>query len=130
MIEDLKALEITSLTRLANELMVQPKYESLGLDSTDRCGDAYRTGFVAEFERLYGELKLDSVDIHTHLDSTFNEPKPVSKTETKKVIIDYRNQVLTENILSSKKNKVLVVFGEGHKKGVFKNLKKSDNKWK
>lgn len=129
-IEELKELEIKSLTELANQLIVQPKYKVLGLDSTDRNGDASRTGFVNEYERLYGKLELDSIDIHTPLDSAFRQPRPISKAKLEKVVLDYRNQVLSQKIMNSEKNKVLIIFGEAHKKGVFKNLKKMSKKVK
>ncbi|MFD1551033.1 hypothetical protein DNU06_04470 [Putridiphycobacter roseus] len=129
-IEDFKKTGLKSFTAFANKLMVQPSYEIMGLDSLDYNADANRTNFVAEFEARFGGLVLDSMDYHTHLDSAYSRPNVVSKSKKKKIIVDYRNEVLAKNTLNSKEEKILIIFGEGHRKGFYKILKKEDKNWK
>ncbi|MCD5380867.1 hypothetical protein LR004_02970 [Candidatus Gracilibacteria bacterium] len=46
------------------------------------------------------------------------------------IILDKRNEVLSDKIITSNDKKIFITYGLLHFKGVFDILKKSDNKWK
>ncbi|MCF6169741.1 MAG: hypothetical protein L3J66_02020 [Bacteroidales bacterium] len=73
------------------------------------------------YEEL-GEVKLDSCDFATSLDSTYTCSKKL-KGKLNPIIVDYRNQQLVNRIIQSKSDKIAVVYGEIHIKGLKELLK-------
>jgi hypothetical protein len=101
--------------------ITQPTYTEISLDSLDFNADVTIKEFVDEYERLYGQLELDSCDLQTPLDSAFycapltNDMDPV--------IDDFRNRMLVKQIVESEQKKIVVIYGAYHIKPVEKALK-------
>ena len=128
-LEELDTLGVSVISRYVSKLMVQPPYKNMGVDSTDINADVTRTEMINAYETLYGNIVLEDVDIKTPLGNEYNMKKAV-KNDLDPIILDYRNQELANKIMSSKQDKILVFYGEGHKKGFFNALKKMDKNWK
>jgi acyl carrier protein len=102
--------------------VAQPKYEDLGIDSTDIHADATFFDLVDQLENLYGKIILDSCDYTTHLDSTYNCSKGLKMKKLDPVYVDYRNTIVIEKVRNSAHNKIVILFGAAHRKGMKKLL--------
>jgi hypothetical protein len=105
----------------------QPGYADLGIDSTDINADITLLEMVNKIEELYGETKLDSCDFATHLDSTYNCSKGLKLKKLDPIYVDYRNSVVVKKIINSELDKIVVLFGVAHIKGMKKLLKKEES---
>jgi hypothetical protein len=101
----------------------QPDYADLGIDSNDINADITLLELVNKIEGLYGETKLDSCDFETTLDSAYNCSKGLKLKKLDPVYVDYRNKVVVEKIMNSEQEKIVVLFGAAHIKGMKKLLK-------
>jgi hypothetical protein len=104
----------------------QPDYADLGIDSTDIHADITLLELVNKIEELYGEIKLDSCDFATALDSAYNCSKGFKLKKLEPVYVDYRNEVVVEKIMNSKQERIIVLFGSAHIKGMKKLLKNEE----
>lgn len=99
----------------------QPPMDSLNIDSTDINADITLIQLINQYEKIYGEIVLDKVDLEVPLDGEYKRKK---LKDADKIIVDYRNLKLAEKVYISKYNKIIVIYGEGHRKGFFMYLKK------
>jgi len=113
-----------SLTEFFKNKIVQPEYEKLGIDSTDINADVTRIELVNKYEEIYGEIIIDSCDRSTSFDSTYNCTER-TKNDFDPIIMDFRNEQLVERIINTEINKIVVVYGARHHKGIKKLLKHS-----
>jgi len=107
--------------------IAQPKYIELGIDSSDINADITLLGLVNKVEEYYGEIKLDSCDFITHLDSTYTCFKGFKMKKLDPVYVDYRNTVVVEKINRWESGKIVVLFGAAHIKGMMKLLKEQQS---
>jgi hypothetical protein len=107
--------------------IAQPKYEDLGIDSTDVHADITFTDLVAQLEGLYGEIILDSCDYATHLDSTYTCSKGMKTKKLDPIYVDYRNQFVIDQVTNSEHDKIVILFGAAHRKGMKKLLKEQQS---
>ena len=82
---------------------------------------------LKEYERRYGELTLTEEDLNTPVRERMKPSEP--KKQTMAVVIDYRNDYLSKAIQESKYNKIIVLYGAKHEKGLIKDLKALDKSW-
>ena len=103
----------------------QPKYKELGVDSLDVNVDVALIELVRELEMSFGEIRLDSCDYSTHLDSTYacGERFKVNFTP---VIIDYRNEQVVEKLKNLDSAKLVLLFGAAHIPGIKRLLKETE----
>ncbi len=106
--------------------IVQPENEDLGIDSTDINADITLLDLVNKFEEYYGEVKIDSCDYATHLDSTYTCGKKL-KGNLMPIIVDYRNTQLVEKVIITELNSIVVLYGLVHIKGMKKLLNEKQN---
>jgi len=106
----------------------QPANSDLGIDSLDIRADITTLQLVEYFESKYGEIILNEIDFETPIDGRVQNL--ASFRQTQDLIINYRNSVLAEIVNSSTDKKILVVYGLGHRRGLFKELKKLNGNWK
>jgi hypothetical protein len=102
--------------------VAQPKYEDLGIDSSDVHADVTFFDLVDQLENLYGKIILDSCDYTTHLDSTYTCSKGLKTKKLDPVYVDYRNKFVVEKVISSESDKIVILFGAAHRKGMKKLL--------
>jgi hypothetical protein len=118
--------EVFSKIGLFNKCIQQPSYEILGTDDNDVRADVTWEQFITEWEKVNGAVLLDSVDINTPFNGTYKMRKNYTRAQSDKVILDYRNKYLANMIKEKTNKKILVIYGKGHRKGLFKLL--SENK--
>ena len=96
----------------------------------DRKVDLPNSKLIAEYEKLYGKVKLDDCDFKTPLTDKYNFSSKINKKFLNKVVLDFRNDFIVENIIKEKNNKIVLFYGDGHKKGIFQKLKLKNPNWK
>lgn len=111
--------------KLFEGFMGQPSNEEMGIEESDIWADVSYTEFVDYFESSLGELVLDSIDLITGLDEEYVRALPINKTDRAAVIVEFRNDVLFQEILDCSSDKILIVYGAGHRKGIEKRMKKT-----
>lgn len=107
-----------------HNLIDQPKYTDLGVKKMLIMDIDYVT-LIKYFELKYFEVTLDSCDLATPLGTRYKcSPfRPEwRRTFTDDVVLDIRNKYLTQQILTSSDDKILVIYGKGHLKGLKKEL--------
>jgi hypothetical protein len=104
----------------------QPSYQDMGVTEGDIRADVNYLELMKKWEELNGEIVLDSVDWNTPFDKKFDKGLSYSKEEYNRVFIEYRNEQLIQRILNNSDKKVLVVYGEGHRKDFKKRWKKAN----
>lgn len=126
-LKGLGGLSRENLPSYFKKYVPQPKYKELGIDSTDLRADVYHTDLIAEYEKRFGEILLDSIDWHTPFDSLYESD--VQRKQWDEIIIGYRNDYLLDLILKNGEKKILILYGEGHRKDFKRKLdKKRKNK--
>ncbi len=101
----------------------QPTYKELGITETDLRADVDYIQFINEWEKINGEIVLDSIDIETDFGEKYEKGNFYSNNQYKKIVIDYRNQYLLDMINSNNDDKILVIYGAGHRKDFEKKSK-------
>lgn len=94
----------------------QPPYDSLGVTKDDLNVDVTYLDFINEWEKQFGTIALDSIDLKTNLNSNYKRRPKHSKNKFYKIAIEYRNIYLVNRIKSSGDEKILVIYGKGHLK--------------
>jgi hypothetical protein len=118
--------ELFSKMGLFKNSILQPSYETLGTDENDVRADVTWEQFITEWENVNGLVVLDSVDINTPFNGTYKMTRNYSRTQKNKIILDYRNSYLASMIKEATNKKILVIYGKGHRKGVFKLLSENN----
>jgi len=107
----------------AEKYISQPKYTDLGTDSTDIRADVNYLELINEWEKQNGIIELDSLDLNTPFTEKFNKRINYTKKQYNAIFIEYRNKHLINLIKNSSSNKILVIYGKGHRKNFKKQLK-------
>jgi hypothetical protein len=105
----------------------QPDNIDLGIDDTDLWADVNYFQLINEWERINDVIILDSIDLHTPFNEKFNKGVFYTKKQYNKILIEYRNEHLIHLIKTNSDKKILVFYGDGHRKDFKKRLKKSGN---
>ncbi len=91
--------------------------------------DASLIDLISNYERKYGTIQLKDYDYEIKLgsyDQKYTHHK-ISKEQRSYLIDDIRNQVIANEIVSSKYSKIVLVYGKAHYDGILDNLKQIDN---
>jgi hypothetical protein len=110
------------MSKFFPNIISQPLYKDLGIDSTDINADVSMADVVKEYERLYGPIALSPCDFETPFDN-LNYTCGVLQNDLNPVFLTYRNEALAKYIKSSKDKKILVIYGAKHVDGVLALLK-------
>ena len=103
----------------------QPDYKDLGVDENDLNVDVDIIDIAEEYTRLYGEIELTPCDYDTPVDSKVYLCEKI-KNKMDPIIVDFRNEHLANEIHNSKNDKILILYGLLHEKGVKKLLRKME----
>lgn len=97
------------------------------INSLDFNVDITAQELIQEYEKRHGEILLSNEDLLVPLygDFSFNNNKSVMD-----IILNHRNKVVAENIQHSKYDKIIVMYGADHQKGILQELQKIDSSWK
>lgn len=116
------------------KLINQPSFNEMGLDSSFAFNvDVTLKELIHAFEAKYGAVELDSCDINTVLDATYSCGKPDAKQKKrfrKEYVLKKRNENLAQEIKNHHADKIFVIYGAMHFKGLVAALKESDKDWK
>lgn len=107
--------------KLDKELFNQPEYEELGLNKANSQNvDASVEEIVAHFENLYGNIVLEPCDFENSPNEKSNcENLEFDEEKRESVVIDFRNKIVVDRILrQSKHDKITVIYGRAHIKGI------------
>lgn len=118
--------EVQEILEVHKDIMRQPNYKDMGVTDSDIRADANFEDYISEVERLCGEIILDNNDYATPL--LDNSYKPTTKylcshEKIQRVTIDYRNNHLINLIKNSDSNKILILYGSGHRIDLEKRIK-------
>ncbi len=91
--------------------------------------DAYLDELIDACENKYGEIILTEYDYKTNFGEKYTR-KNKYKEELKFFLKDYRNELITNNILNSSYKKIVLVYGGAHFNGILENLQKADKNYK
>ena len=111
--------------KMKNEIAFQPDYSFWKLNSDNSNNvDATIHDLVSFYESKYGEVKLEDCDFASPnvTNSTKCGKKKNYKKEYDEVVLDYRNNLIVNNIVVEPKQKIALIYGAGHYEGVKKKL--------
>lgn len=110
-------------------LVNQPKYTKLGVDTTTgRIVDVPMNVMIREYEKKYGKIMLDECDFSTPFGDKYACGHE-SRSQANNLILDYRNRHLADAIIAEKHNKIAVLYGAAHEKGLLALLRVSEPLW-
>ncbi len=115
---------------LFKNLVDQPSYPQLGVDSMDKRVDISKNELVDIYEKKFGKVILDSFDLSTPLDASYPFSKRLPQNQLYNIILDVRNHYLANAIRESDDKKILVIYGRMHLNGTFDELVKMEKGWK
>lgn len=116
--------------KLKEKLYKQPKYYKLGVDTLKSTrADVFLNDLIDLYEKENGNIILDSCDFKTKKDSNYT-CKKTKFTNKNHYILDYRNKKVVEKIKEERNNKIAIIYGKAHIKGIIEILQKEDNSWK
>jgi hypothetical protein len=101
----------------------QPAYRDMGTTDSDIRADVNYLQLINQWEKINGEIVLDSADLHTSFSEKFSKGLFYTKDQYNAIFIHYRNENLINLIKSSTDNKILILYGAGHRKDFKKRLK-------
>lgn len=107
-------------------ILSQPSYKDLGVDSiSSKRVDVNHEDIISYYEEKYNTIVLEPCDFETSLyeETTCNDEK-LSKEVRQDIIVNFRNQVVINEIISSSKPKIAVIYGENHIRGIKEGLLK------
>lgn len=97
------------------------------VNSKDYNVDITAQEVVNTYEKRFREVTISdenrNLPIHEKYETTH------SMKDVKTVILDYRNKYIADYISNSDDEKVILIYGGEHQKGVFENLKSKDANW-
>ena len=115
---------------LFKNLVDQPPYPQLGVDSFDKRVDISKNEIVDIYEKKFGPVPLDSADLRIPLDAAYPMSKRLPQNQLFSIILDVRNHYLANAIRESQDKKILVIYGRMHLDGTFDELSKMEKGWK
>lgn len=116
------------------KLVNQPDYPTLGvnMDNAENV-DVQLNHIIDAYENKYGEIVLDECDINTGLNAEYKcstLPKKYMQKFLYEFAIEMRDEHIFQNIIQSEHDKILIIYGRKHFKGVKKKLIAHDSRWK
>lgn len=114
-------------------LINQPKLKELGIDTlTAVNADITLEKLIEEFENKNGKIELDECDEQTDLKSEYlceALNSDLKKDFRTNFTLGLRNSNLANQIIQSESNKIFIIFGASHFKGLLEELQNIDPNW-
>lgn len=104
------------------KLVQQPNMKNMGITESDVRADIDYLQFINEWEKLNGEIKLDSIDLNTNFTAPYSKGTFYTNAQYKRIVVEYRNQYLANLISTGQDKKILIIYGEGHRKNFKKTI--------
>ena len=116
--------------KFLKDMVNQPRGRFIGIDpSLDRNVDAVLDDLINAYENKYTAVALEKYDFDTNLTDAYHGKKNKNKKALDYFLVDYRNKVISEEIMNAPESKIILVYGEGHYRGIFKYLHLQDPGW-
>lgn len=109
------------------KLINQPNYNLLNVDSlSSKRTDISLTELITDFEKNYGEIKIDSCDYKTDFRDKNYKCGKAKRNLRKKFengyVKEFRNKYLAEKLFKSEERKIVVIYGDAHYTGLWYQL--------
>jgi hypothetical protein len=104
----------------------QPSYKELGSTPEDIRADVDYLQLVKEWEKTNGAIVLDSLDYAAPFSHKYSKVPFYTKRQYNSIFIQYRNEQLINLLKSGSDQKILILYGAGHKSDFRKRLKRSN----
>ncbi|MEP6467461.1 MAG: hypothetical protein ABJB05_14225 [Parafilimonas sp.] len=111
-----------------HKLVNQPKSYNFFDTSVDRRVDVYLSDALNAFENKYKLIILNACDFSTKPGEKYQCGN--IKGDKKFVTRQYRNEFIATEIVKDSHNKIVLVYGAKHYKGILKELQLKDSTWK
>lgn len=87
---------------------------------------------IKAYENKFGEINLTDYDKSIALGQDFDKSKnkKIDKEKRNYIVIYLRNVAIVNSIVTSPRNKIVLVYGENHYKGILELLQDFDKKYK
>ncbi|MGB6092468.1 MAG: hypothetical protein WBF83_01765 [Moheibacter sp.] len=112
--------------KLKEKLIKQPSFLKLGINETDgRKVDVIFSDMMDEYEKKYGQIELEECDFQTMINEKYDCEYNNSQNGKKlwdEIILDYRNHNVANEISKEKHNKIAIIYGSAHVKGILELL--------
>lgn len=118
--------------KLKEKIIMEPSAEKKGLVNNPNAENTDVTlgAILNEYEKRFGEIILTDCDFNTPMNEPYHCENENAAEDRKKIyneiIIDFRNQNLVNEVLESDKNKIVVIYGSNHIKGMKELLEQKD----
>ena len=106
-----------------DKYVLQPDSEDLGTDENDIRADVDYLQLINEWEKMNGKIILDSIDINTPFGEEYENKLDYSQKEFRSIFVGYRNEQLIKMIEEGPDDKILVIYGAGHRKDFKRKIK-------
>lgn len=108
------------------ELIDQPKYEAMGVDSlVGRNVDVALHEMIQYYETKYGELKLEKCDYETAINKKSNcKGKSIKLEHRNDAILNFRNNHIIKELQKDTHQKIAIIYGARHFIGIKEELLK------
>lgn len=115
--------------KMKEELIDQPSYDILGLDSSISTNlDVTGADIVNYYEKTYGEIKLNKCELDNSILEKDNcGGKNLKEKYRRDAIVHYRDEVIAKGALNDKHSKIVLLYGQGHTEGIISELRKMIN---
>ena len=111
-----------------NGVVVQNNDLFLGLENElDFNVDISPKKLISVYEERFGVIELSSEELETPIYSE-TKAKRIDKN-LEEIILNYRNEYLAKQIHKSEYDKIIVIYGAAHQKGLVEELQKLDDNW-
>ncbi len=115
----------------SEKLRNQPSAPALGIHLVkDVRADVFFSDIINAYELKYGKLQLTECDLQTPLGQKYRCKKTVKRKEKLDILLNSRNEFLSNAIVKEERKNMAVVFGAKHFKGLLKMLQEKDPAWK
>lgn len=105
--------------KLKKELISQPSYEYFGLDSNNSKNvDLSLVELVNYFEKKYYPIELEKCDYEISIYEKPKCPLKLTKEVRDDVMLTPRNNKVLNELNIDAKNKIVIIYGKGHLKGI------------
>ncbi|WP_157505142.1 hypothetical protein [Flavobacterium tegetincola] len=109
--------------KLKKELISQPKYATQGLTDTNSANvDGSLNDIINYYEIKYQPIILEACDYEVSLYEVPKCPSTLKKEIRDDIILNFRNNHVLENLSKEKRQKIAIIYGKGHLKGITEGL--------
>ena len=111
--------QLSDLNKSLKDKVLQPTWVKLGVDSNDLNADINLAIMIAKYEDLYGKVHLKDCDLETPIDSVYECGSPM-RNDLLPIVLDLRNKYVAHLIKNAGDDKIVVIYGAMHMKGIKK----------